>query len=251
MGQTGSNSVAYAAKPVGPNWLSFPPTVSPTRLCPRLSTILAGLLVTPHFPAVMQVANIEALSSVSRTLNFRLTVRDNHPYVPGSTIGQTQFTDMTVTVTNTSGPFKVTSPNTNVTWAGGSTQTIMWDVAGTTGPPVSCAAVKISLSTDGGTTFPTVLSASTPNDGSEALTIPNVATTTARVKVEAVDNIFFDISDSDFTITGGSTPTPTPTPTATPTATVTPTATPTATPTGTPTPRSTPMPRPRPTPRPR
>ena len=97
----------------------------------------------------------------------------------------------------------------------------MWDVAGTTGAPVSCAAVKISLSTDGGTTFPTVLSVSTPNDGSEALTIPDVATTTARVKVEAVDNIFFDISDSNFTITGGSTPTPTPTATAT--ATVTPT----------------------------
>jgi Metallo-peptidase family M12B Reprolysin-like len=198
-GQIGAKSVAYAAKPVGPNWLSFPATVSRTRLCPRLSTILAGLLITPPLPGGN--ADIEALSSVSRTLNFRLTVRDNHPYVPRSTIGQTQFTDMTVTVSNTSGPFKVTSPNTNVTWAGGSTHTIRWNVAGTTGPPVSCAAVKISLSTNGGRTFPTLLSASTPNDGSEALTIPNVATTTARVKVQAVGNIFFDISDSDFTIT--------------------------------------------------
>ena len=198
-GQIGTRSVAYAAKPVGPNWLSFPATRNRTRLCPRLSTILAGLLITPAFPGGN--INIEALSSVSRTLHFRLTVRDNHPYVPGSTIGQTQFRDMTVTVSNTSGPFKVTSPNTNVTWAGGSTQTIRWNVARTTGPPVSCAAVKISLSTDGGRTFPTLLSASAPNDGSEALTIPNVATTTARVKVEAVGNIFFDISDSDFTIT--------------------------------------------------
>src|SRR5215471_1152651 len=200
-GQTGSNSVAYAAKPVGPNWLSFPATVSPTRLCPSLSTILAGLFITPPLPGGDAICNIEALSSVSRTLDFRLTVRDNHPYIPDSTIGQTQFTDMTVTVSNTSGPFQVTSPNTNVSWAGGSTQTIMWDVAGTTGAPVSCATVKISLSTDGGTSFPIVLSASTPNDGSEALTIPNVATTTARVMVEAVDNIFFDISDSNFTIT--------------------------------------------------
>jgi Metallo-peptidase family M12B Reprolysin-like len=203
-GQTGANSVAYAAKPVGPNWLSFPATVSPTRLCPSLSTILAGLLITPPLPGGDAICNIEALSSVSRTVNFRLTVRDNHPYVPGSTIGQTQFTDMTVTVSNTSGPFQVTSPNTNVSWAGCSTQTIMWNVAGTTGDPVACAVVKISLSTDGGTTFPTVLSASTPNDGSEALTIPNVATTTARVKVEAVDNIFFDISDSNFTVSNPS-----------------------------------------------
>jgi Metallo-peptidase family M12B Reprolysin-like len=202
-GQTGAQSVAYATKPVGPNWLSFPATQSPTRLCPTLSTILAGLLITPPLPGGN--IDIEALSSVSRTLNFRLTVRDNHPYVPMSTIGETQFTDMTVTVSNTSGPFQVTSPNTNVTWAGGSTQTIMWNVAGTTGPPVSCAAVNISLSTDGGTTFPTLLSAEHANDGSAALTIPNAATTKARVKVEAVGNIFFDISDSDFTITGPTT----------------------------------------------
>ena len=202
---TGNNSVAFLAKLVGPNWLSFPATLSPTRLCPTLSTILDGLRVTPPFPGGDAV-NIEALSSVSRTLNFRLTVRDNHPYVPSSTIGQTQFTDMTVTVTNTSGPFQVTSPNTDVTWAGDSIQTIMWNVAGTTGPPVTCAAVKISLSTDGGTTFPTLLSASTPNDGSAAVRIPAVFTTTAtaRVKVEAVGNIFFDISDSNFTITTGS-----------------------------------------------
>jgi hypothetical protein len=64
--------------------------------------------------------------------------------------------------------------------------------------------VKISLSTDGGQTFPTVLIASTPNDGSQALTIPNTATTTARIKIEAVGNIFFDISNTNFTIAVGS-----------------------------------------------
>ena len=199
---TGNASVASPTKLTGPNWLSFSPTVSPTRLCPKLSTILSGLFVTPTLPGGDAVANIEALSSVTRTLNFRLTVRDNHPYVPGSTIGQTQFTNMAVTVTNTAGPFKITSPNTNVSWAGGSAQTITWDVANTTLPPVSTANVKISLSTDGGQTFPTVLLASTPNDGSEVVTIPFGATNTARVKVEAVGNIFFDISDTNFTITG-------------------------------------------------
>ena len=60
------------------------------------------------------------------------------------------------------------------------------------------------MSTDGGQTFPTVLIASTPNDGSQALTIPNTATSTARIKVEAVGNIFFDISNTNFTITAGS-----------------------------------------------
>jgi hypothetical protein len=199
---TGNASVASPTKATGPNWLSFSPTVSPTRLCPKLSTILAGLFVTPPLPGGDAIANIEALSSISRTLNFRLTVRDNNPYVAGQKVGQTQFTDMAVTVTATAGPFKVTSPNTNVSWAGGSTQTITWDVANTTLPPVSTANVKISLSTDGGQTFPTVLLASTPNDGSEAVTIPAGATSTARVKIEAVGNIFFDISDANFNITG-------------------------------------------------
>jgi hypothetical protein len=111
---------------------------------------------------------------------------------------------MAVTVTSGSGPFAVSVPNTAVSYAGNSTQTITWAVASTTASPVSCANVKISLSTDGGQTFPTVLAASTANDGTEALVIPNTPTTTARIKVEAVGNIFFDISNANFTITAGS-----------------------------------------------
>ncbi|MEO6490312.1 MAG: fibronectin type III domain-containing protein, partial [Ferruginibacter sp.] len=44
----------------------------------------------------------------------------------------------------------------------------------------------------------------TANDGTEALVIPNTPTTTARIKVEAVGNIFFDICNTNFTITSGS-----------------------------------------------
>lgn len=202
--QTGASSVASPTKASGPNWLSFAATASGTRTFPKLSTILSGLLVTPVLPGGDAGTNIEALSSVSRTLNFRLTVRDNHPFSSTApvAVAQTAFTDVVVTVSNTSGPFNVTSPNTAVTWAGGSTQTITWNVANTTASPVSCANVKISLSTDGGQTFPTVLAASTPNDGSEALVIPAGASTTARIKIEAVGNIFFDISNTNFTIGG-------------------------------------------------
>lgn len=199
---SGANSVASPTKLTGPNWLSFPSTTSPTRTFPRLSTILAGLAVTPPLPGGDAGANIEALSSVSRTLNFRLTVRDNRPYVPASTIGQTQYTDMTVTVTNTAGPFKVTAQDSFApNWQGGSQQTITWDVANTNLPPVSTANVNILLSTDGGQTFSTVLASNTPNDGSEQITVPNLPTTTARLKVEAVGNIYFDISNVNFTIT--------------------------------------------------
>jgi hypothetical protein len=108
---------------------------------------------------------------------------------------------MIVTVSAASGPFAVSSPNTAVSYVGGTTQTITWAVASTTAAPVSCANVKITLSTDGGQTFPIVLAASTPNDGTETVVIPNTATTTARIKIEAVGNIFFDISNTNFTIT--------------------------------------------------
>jgi len=199
---SGASSVASATKASGPNWLSFPATASGTRLFPRLSTILAGANVTGPFSGGDAGANIEALSSVSRTLNFVLTVRDNHPYVAGAEVGQSATTSCVVTVSNTSGPFAVTAPNTAVTWGAGTVQTVTWSVNNTTAAPVSCANVKISLSTDGGNTFPTVLVASTANDGSESITVPTVNSTTCRIKVEAVGNIFFDISNANFTING-------------------------------------------------
>lgn len=202
---TGANSVASATKLTGPNWISFSPSISATRLFPKLQTILAGLNVSGPLTGGDAGANTEALSSVSRTLNFRLTVRDNHAYSSSApvAVGQTQFDDMVVTVTNTAGPFAISSPNTALTWAGGSSQTITWSVANTNIGLVNCANVKISLSTDGGQTFPTVLAASTSNDGTETITMPVLATTssTCRIKVEAVGNIFFDISDNNFILT--------------------------------------------------
>jgi len=200
--QTGASSLASATKATGPNWITFAPTTSPVRYFPKLATILSGALISGPLTGGDAGANTEALSSVSRTLNFRLTVRDNAPYSSTAPIkvGQTQYTNTVVTVSNTSGPFAVSAPNTAVSWAGGSTQTVTWSVANTTATPVSCANVKISLSTDGGLTFPTVLVASTPNDGTEAVVIPATPSTAARIKVEAVGNIFFDISNTNFTI---------------------------------------------------
>ncbi len=197
---SGANSVASPTKTTGPNWLSFSPTVSGTRLFPELSTILAGLNVTPVLPGGDAGTNIEALSSVARTLNFRLTVRDNHPYVPGSEIDQTAFTDAVVTVSGAAGPFSVTSPNTNVTWGQGTQQTVTWNVASSNAAPVNCATVNILLSTDGGQTFPTTLASGVANNGSAVVTLPSTQSTTCRIEVQSVGNIFFDISNANFTI---------------------------------------------------
>ncbi len=196
---------ANPAKLIGPNWLSFNSTSSPTKYFPRLSTILAGEFTTQAHPGGDPAVLIEALSSVSRVLNFRLTVRDNHPYVPGVAIGQTQYQDMSVTVTNLAGPFKVTAPDSPVTWQGGTTRTVTWQAANTNLPPVGTTMVNIRLSVNGGQTFPIMLKANTPNDGSETVVVPGIGTDTARIMVEAVGNIFFDISDSGFSILGPTT----------------------------------------------
>jgi hypothetical protein len=182
--------------------LSFSPTISPTRLFPKLSTILAGANVSGPLPGGDAGANTEALSSVSRTLNFRLTVRDNHAFSSAApvAVGQTAFTDVLVTVTNTSGPFAVTSPNTNITWPSGGNATVTWNVNNTNTGSVNCQQVNILLSTDGGQTFPTTLASATANDGSEVITVPATNGTTNRIKVESVGNIFFDISNTNFTI---------------------------------------------------
>jgi hypothetical protein len=126
-------------------------------------------------------------------LHMRFTARDGR--------GGSNFADTTLLLANTAGPFLVTSPNTAVSLPGESTQTVTWDVANTDVAPVSAANVKISLSVDGGHTYPYVLAAPTPNTGSASVVLPMVGTTHARVKIEAVDNVFFDVSNADFAIT--------------------------------------------------
>jgi len=139
----------------------------------------------------------EVLPSVTRTLDFRLTVRDNHP---GG--GRTKSDDMIVHTVAGAGPFAITFPQGNVLWKAGSKHTITWNVANTNVAPVNCTNVKILLSTDGGQTFNTVLKNGAINDGSVQVTIPQgISTSNARIKIMAVGNIFFDICDYDFRIT--------------------------------------------------
>lgn len=130
-----------------------------------------------------------------RTLHFRLTARDARR--GGGGIG---FADTAVKLAPAAGPFLVTSQTAATALAGGSKQTVTWDVAGTNAAPVNAKNVRISVSTDGGRTFPHVVAHSTANDGSEQVTLPDVPTTKARIKIEAVGNIFFDVNDTDFTI---------------------------------------------------
>ena len=51
-----------------------------------------------------------------------------------------------------------------------------------------------------------MLADNTPNDGSQPVTWPDVSTTKARIKIEAVGNYFFDVNNADFEIIGHDTP---------------------------------------------
>lgn len=182
-------SAGHPGDPLNPPFFrSWTASTSPSRTFPRLSDLLNNT-----------TSKGEVLPNVTSALTFRLTARDNR--VNG---GGVAYSTLNFNVTTAAGPFMVTSPNTAVTWHGDSSQTITWNVANTTASPVSCPNVGILLSTDGGLTFPITLAASVSNSGSQAVVIPNSPSATARVKVYCTSNVFFDISDNNFTITASS-----------------------------------------------
>ena len=173
-----------------PIFRSFYPTYTPIRIFPKIANIVAGIfdnVAAPHG---------ETLPITNRSLKFRLTARDNR-----ANGGGVNTADMTVTVVENGTGFSVTAPSGSGPFPNGSNLGITWNVTGTNILPVNTANVKISLSTDGGYSYPYTLLASTPNDGSESVTLPaGITSSSARIKVEAVGNIFFSISPVNFTI---------------------------------------------------
>ncbi len=178
-----------------PIFRPFSPTISPLRLFPELF-LIQDFNNEPPLQDGNGAYIAQHLSRVSRNLNFKVIVRDQR--------GGVADDDVLLSVDGNSGPFLVTAPNTAVRWAGGSRQTVTWSVNNTNNAPVSCANVKISLSIDNGETFPVTILATTPNDGSETITVPaGLSSIETRIKVEAVNNIFFDMSDASFALDPG------------------------------------------------
>ena len=172
----------------------------------------AGTRYFPRLPSILSGDNYaigDKLPSIGIATTHRVSVRDNDSGLA--------YQNVTVTVDAGSGPFLETT-NLSGSYFAGSSQTITWSVNNTDVAPVNCKSVDIWLSTDGGNTFSTLL-ATTANDGSELVTFPSsMFTTKARIKVAASSNIsprvaangrisataaniFFDISNFNFTIT--------------------------------------------------
>ena len=183
---TNANSAASATKASGPNWVNYQDSASPVRYFPKMSSILAGNTTTSGLDVTA-----EALSSVSRTLNFRLTARDN---VLGQ--GQTNFANANATVTVVTKSALTITMAASTTYPVGSTQTVVWTGAtGTNGHSTIAggANVDISFSADNGVTW--TLLGTTTNDGSHDVTLPaGVSGAYCRFMVKASANVFFNIS---------------------------------------------------------
>jgi subtilisin-like proprotein convertase family protein len=178
-------NVPTATQTAGPNFRSRTPSTNPTRYFPSIAS-LSGGAASPY----------EVLPSVARTMTFKCLVRDNE-------LGGGCNDEETVTMTTvaSAGPFVVTFPTaTGVSVAGNSSMTVTWSVNNTNIAPVSCANADILVSTNGGTTW-TLVGNDVPNDGSEVITVPNVASTQALVMVMCANGTFFDVSNNVFTIT--------------------------------------------------
>jgi photosystem II stability/assembly factor-like uncharacterized protein len=86
-------------------------------------------------------------------------------------------------------------PTSDVIWYVGTIGVVYWMSGGVTGN------VAILLSTDGGNTFPTVLTGSTPNNGSGLVSIPNLLGTANRIRVQSVaDPSVYSDTPGSFTI---------------------------------------------------
>jgi Metallo-peptidase family M12B Reprolysin-like/Cadherin-like/Secretion system C-terminal sorting domain/Proprotein convertase P-domain len=168
-----------------PVFRSYMPTDVPNRIFPKLSLLLNN-----------QSSNVERLASYGRNYSFRFSVRDGHPTHPGISYKDVSFESVTE-----AGPFLVMSPNTTTdTLFAGTYTNITWDVAFSDLPPVNCQNVNIRLSTDGGQTWPITLASNVENDGIQSVLVPNQLTNSARIRVDAADNIFFDVSNANFKI---------------------------------------------------
>ena len=155
------------------------PTSSPTRYLPALSSVLSG-----------NYSDAEKIPQVARDMNLRLTARDG--------AGGINSDDIVITVSGSAGPFSLLSPNGGEVV--GESKTIRWDVSETDKAPINASQVEVLLSTNGGVSFDTSLGL-TDNDGLASVSFPDgIQSSSARIMIRAKDNIFYDVSDANFTL---------------------------------------------------
>ena len=181
------------------------PLGSPFGNAPSFRTFEPNLHGYRSFPRIGVILNnnndvTEVLPTYARDLNFRCTVRDNKWGGAGTVWEEISFESV-----ESAGPFLVTHPYTFETFEVGQYVEVTWDVANTTNSQVNCQRVNILLADDG-RNYQYTLASNVLNNGSFTVVIPNVLTNFARIKIEAADNIFYDISNQNIKIVNPTTP---------------------------------------------
>ena len=185
----------------GPIFRSYNPVYNARRVFPKISWVMSGSLTN------VTIDNYEGekVPDTTRFLTFKMTVRN---ILNGN--GCFTFPDDTVHIDavstgadNNFAGFKVTSQGTTgISYNGGSSQVITWNVAGTDGAPVNAATVDIFMSTDAGNTWFYYIG-TYPNTGTASITVPNppASSPTVRFKVKGTGNIFFNVNLRNITVT--------------------------------------------------
>ncbi|HTO15284.1 MAG TPA: zinc-dependent metalloprotease [Edaphocola sp.] len=181
-GGTGASSLPSPTATFGPLFRTRVPTNDSFRYFPSISILLGE-----------ESGDFEVLTSVARAINFKGIVRDNH--IGGGCKAQ----ETTVVTTKNCGPFEFTNLTTATTLTanGSNTITLNWSTANACVPTTN---VRISFSVDGGHNYPYIILNSTPNDGTETIIVPNLATCKGRFMIEALGNIHFNINKGPITI---------------------------------------------------
>lgn len=161
----------------GPIIRSVPPTADSSRTVPHLPDLLDNM-----------VRRGEILPQVDRELNFRLIARDN---LMGG--GGVTYDSMHIDVQGD--PFFITAPNSGALEAG-CTVPLTWQVGGGSVAP----QVEALFSSDGGLNFDTPLTGPIANDGADSFTVPCQFGGPGRIKLQSVDNIFFDVNNENLTV---------------------------------------------------
>lgn len=193
LGNFEGTEATSANEPDGPLFRSYDPTTSRIRSYPEYTNITGGTYGDGATGKGQRIAK------VARMVRFKLTVRSIY-----QGWGTFQFMDSVVRlkVDAASGNFRVTSQASAETWNPGEIKNVTWDKGNTDLDSVKCKWVNIYLSLDDGATFPFLMVANAQNTGSYNVTVPDVATTTGRIKVKGAGNVFYDINKGALTITG-------------------------------------------------
>ena len=168
----------------GPLFRSYKPSeTGDVRFFPRPGSLLSGTTSD----------KTEVMPAHSRTMAFKLTVRDNNPDAAGVVWDEFKFD-----VTDKSGPFRINKPESGTKFKAGQLTTVIWDVSNTDMAPVNCKYVHIygsfasALRDDDPNLIPLALNV--PNNGRADVVIPDQDSYDFRIVIKAADNIFLAVS---------------------------------------------------------